>query len=588
MANNIKLYQIDTEFYELRSIHSSHRKIDFILQYHIDHFTTTGELTHNRTVIEEEGYSLILYVFNEIEHVSKWKSFLPENITENHEFNVLNASFALFICFENYVFSIIGGKGISVIKRFINHSFGLDLFEKFAEPEIDIVHSLTTRGITGALSSEEKTYRSNQKLQDALNLGSIPIKINLLLRDVIKDSLFDFIEFDENEIVHFEIGTSFALKVPLNFEQTLNLAQKSVEILESNGGRPLSRFERIRDNEFIEETLLNSLYNHLRNDMERLNVSGSNANYLLDYDFIHPSKYADLYECDRYEVYLRNGRTPIVQTRDRTNIYFETLQYFFNNVNRNSFNEFRIAIAGTKVRGYLGENRKTIAPFINHVACEIQVNNSPYFLLDSKWYQVRGDFIDSINSQCSSLVSFNSMVDQPLNEPWNTENQDEGAYNLLYKGRNNYLVLDKMLGQNIELCDILYETPEVTYLIHVKEGFDAKMRDVTNQVTVSSHRLWNDLNSDRVFIREVFERFNRSENNTNTIDFETFSSKFDKKIEYVIAYRHNKINATVIDQIELFRSNIAKFSLIMCMKEMQSYSYPLKVIEIDNGLSTAV
>uniref|UniRef100_UPI0040494624 DUF6119 family protein n=1 Tax=Fluviicola sp. TaxID=1917219 RepID=UPI0040494624 len=583
--SNIKLYQIDTNFYELRTLASNRAKIDFIINYHIENFESENGIENNTTVIDEEDYSLILYVFDEVEQESKWKRFLPREITQDHGFNIINTSFALFIVIHEYVFCIIGGKGISVIKRFINHSFGLDLFEKFAEPELDIVHSLTTRGITGALSSEERTYRSNQKLQDALNLGSIPIKINLVLRDIIKDSIFDFIEFNENENVHFEIGSSFSLKMPISFENTLNIANKAAEILDSEGGRPLSRFERIRDSEFIEDTLQGSLFTHLRDDMERLNSPNANTNYLLDYDFIHPGKYAQFYECDTYKVFLRNGRNEIVETRDRTRIYFETLAYMFNNVERTNFFEFRRILAGIKVRGYLGDVEKTVAPFVSHVSCEIRVTETPYFLLDTKWYTVRGDFLEDINSQCSALLNVNDLPNNPLNEVWNTDDLNEGEYNLLYRGRTDFLVLDKMLGHNIELCDLLYETDEITYLIHVKEGFDAKMRDVTNQVTVSSHRLWNDLNSDRSFIREVYERFNRSENNTQNINYDTFSAKFDKKIEYVIAYRHGGRNVTVAENIQTFQSNIAKFSLIMCMKEMQSYSYPLKVIEIGNGIN---
>lgn len=584
MRSNIKLYQIDTNFYELRTLVGNRNKIDFIINHHIEHFESDTEIENTTTIIDEEDYTLILYVFDEVEQESKWKRFLPRDITQGHGFNVINTSFSLFICIDDYVFCMIGGKGISVIKRFINHSFGLDLFEKFAEPELDIVHSLTTRGITGALSSEERTYRSNQKLQDALNLGSIPIKINLVLRDIIKDSIFDFIEFDENENVHFEIGSSFSLKMPISFEETLLLANKSAEVLNSEGGRALSRFERIRDSEFIEETLQTSLYVHLRDDMERLNSQNANTNYLLDYDFIHPGKYALFYECDTYKVFLRNGHNEIIETRDRTTLYFETLQYLFNNVDRTNFFEFRKVLAGIKIRGYLGDAQQTIAPFVSHVSCEIEVNDTPYFLLDTKWYSVRGDFIEDINSQCAALISVNSLSNNPLNEIWDTSQNNEGDYNILYRGRPNYLVLDKMLGQNIELCDILFETEDVIYLIHVKEGFDAKMRDVTNQVTVSSHRLWNDLNSNRTFLRAVYDRFNNSENNTEGLDYESFSSKFDKKIEYVMAYRHGRRVISVADNIETFGSNIAKFSLIMCMKEMQSYSYPLKVIEIDNGL----
>ncbi len=149
------------------------------------------------------------------------------------------------------------------------------------------------------------------------------------MRDIIKDSIFDFIDFNENENVHFEIGSAFSLKIPISFEQVLLFARKASEILNGQEGRPLSRFERIRDSEFIEQNLIGALYNHLRDDMVRLNSPDANKNYLLDYDFIHPSKYSQFYECDSYKVYLKHSQTEIIETRDRSRIYFDTLNYLF-------------------------------------------------------------------------------------------------------------------------------------------------------------------------------------------------------------------------------------------------------------------
>jgi len=158
---------------------------------------------------------------------------------------------------------------------------------------------------------------------------------------------------------------------------------------------------------------------------------------------------------------------------------------------------------------------------------------------------------------------------------------DEGFYNLKYLEENNFIVLDKMLGQNIELCDLLYETDNNIYLIHVKEGFDAKMRDVTNQVSISANRLWSDLKSDNHFIDAVYKRYSESDNfQYNSISKDDFHNMFKKDVTYVIAFCHNRLNKKVSENIEDFKSNIAKFSIIQNMREMQSNNYPLKVIEI--------
>ncbi|MFC5271700.1 DUF6119 family protein [Adhaeribacter terreus] len=253
--NDVKIYQINTEFFELADKGSGDKKIEHIINYHKDkfknHYTISSKLT--KLIIDKVTYSL--YVFNAIEQESTWKNFLPKPITEGYDFIVQSTSFVLFAQIENHIFAIIGGKGISAIKRFINHSFGLDLYEKLAEPENDVLYSVMSRGVTGNLTSETITYRNEQKLLDSLQIGRVPNKLNLQLRQELKDSVFDFINFDTNENVYLEVGTSFSLKWKISFEQTHALLLRIVEVLKSKQGNPLSRFERIQDQYFCEQNL---------------------------------------------------------------------------------------------------------------------------------------------------------------------------------------------------------------------------------------------------------------------------------------------------------------------------------------------
>ncbi|MFY0605868.1 MAG: TIGR04141 family sporadically distributed protein [Cyclobacteriaceae bacterium] len=577
--HDIKVYQINTGFYEFNNLSSSQEIVEHIIKDHKERFETPYDLEDQRSSLEIEPIDYLLYVFNEVDKESMWKTFLPKEITEQHDFSIQSTSFALFILIESEIFALIGGKGISVIKKFINHSFGLDLYEKIADPENDIVHSQMSRGVTGNLTSEQKTYRNEQKLIDSLSIGRVPNKFYLLLRQDLKDSVFDFIDFDD-ESVYLEIGSSFCLKWRLSFEQTHTLILKLVEILKNGTGKPLSRFERVRDPKFTKDSLEMALYDHLRNDMVRLNTPRSSTTNNLDFDFVHPQKLNVFYECDIYSAYTKGAKTPFFETRDRTKLYYEILKYLYGIVDQHDAWSFIRHLSGVRIRGFVGEEKKTEAMFINHLTCEISVNDSPYFLIDNTWYKVRGDFIETINDQCSSMLQSNELNPNPMNKIWSKE-MDEGTYNLEYLTEEKFIVLDKMLGQNIELCDLLYETDSNIYLIHVKEGFDAKIRDVTNQVSISANRLWNDVKSDFHFVDAVYKRYSESSNFAyNPISKEDFRLKFKKDIIYVIAFCHNKINKSVAENIQDFKSNIAKFSIIQSVRDMQSNNYPLKITEV--------
>lgn len=582
--HDIKIYQINTNFYEFREKETTVEVVDSIIEYHKANFKSDYDVEHKESEFEIGDVSYRLYSFDEIEKESAWMSYLPSELTEDNDFKVRHASFCLFIEYDSRVFSIIGGKGISVIKRFLNHTFGLDFFEKIAEPENDIVHTLLSRGVTGNLTSEEKTYRNDQKLGDALSIGRVPRKIHLELRKELKDTIFDFVDFEKSDTVHIEIGNIFRLKWKLSFEETHLLILRISEVLDSDVNSPLSSFERIRDDKFEDEILKMALYTHLRDDMVRLNTGDSTSANLLDYDFVHPDKLTAFYECDEYQIFLKGAQIPFETVQDRSLIYSKTLAHIYSIVDPKNPWDFISKIAGVRVKGFVGESQKTIAMFTNHLTCEILVSGRPYFLIDNNWYSVRGDFIKAINDRCKSILQSNRIQSEILSIPWSINEMTEGDYNLAYNDQINYIVLDKMLGQNIELCDILYEDGDQIYLIHVKKGFDAKIRDLTNQISISANRLWNDVKSDFHFVDAVYDRYKRSSHFNNDKTLEEFRDLFSsqKEVIFVLAFAHNKINKSVYSDLEDFKSNIAKFSVVQIQQDIQNTGYQLRIGEIKN------
>ncbi|MCG8475441.1 MAG: TIGR04141 family sporadically distributed protein [Cytophagales bacterium] len=579
--NDIKIYQIDLNFYEFKGFNSDYsRVIDHIISYHKKNFKSDYELTYFENTLEIDPCNYRLYTFNEQEKESIWKEFLPSELIGENDFTLKSTSFSLFIQVANRLFAVIGGIGISVIKRFSNVSFGLDFYEKIAEPAIDIVHTETSRGVSGNLTSEQRTFRNEQRLQDVLSIGRVPNKFYLQLRQELKDSVFEFIDFDGAENIYLEIGAAFCIKWKISFNQLHELIIRINDALNMENSASLSRFERINDPDFTQGSLLPALLTHLRDDIVKLLSPNTNYNQLLDYDFIHPSKWQQFYECDSYKAYLKGARKPFFETHDRTQLYHEVLKHVYSLVEPTDESNFRRILLGVRIKGFVGETRKTEAMFINHLTCEIPIGLTPHFFIDNRWYKVKGSFIDNINEQCLQILKRNILTPNPLDLPWNHNSENEGDYNLKYTDRENYWVLDKMLGQNIELCDIAVLRNNNLYLIHVKDGFDAKIRDLTNQVSISAQRLWNDLKSDMSFLNEVYDTYSQGESNVSGISRENFYRLFtENTITYVMAFTTNQRDKTILGNLDEHKSNIAKFSVIQSFQERID-NYPIQIVEI--------
>jgi len=584
--NDIKVYQINLDFFEFKDLNKDFNAIiNHTISYHKINFKSEFELSYSEEEFLRDNCNYRLYTFTEKEKESIWKNFFPSELVKDRDFTIKSTSFVLYIQVSEKLFCVIGGKGISVIKRFINNSFGLDFYEKVADPVNDIVFSQISRGVSGNLTSEQITYRNDQKLQDILAIGRVPKKINLQLRKELKDTLFDFIDFADAENIYLEIGSSLCIKWKINFSQLHELIIKINDVLNISGHKSLSRFERILDEKFINSNILPSLMEQLRDDMVRLSTPSTNHKMLLDNDFVHPSKLNLFYECDDYRAYLKGSQNHFFETKDRKIIYQSILKHIYTIIDPTDSFEFRKVILGVRVRGFVGEEKKTEAMFVNHLTCELSTLSQPYFQIDNIWYKVKGDFIDSINDQCSQLIKRNILNPSPLDIPWDSQKMSEGEYNMLYNARPEYLVLDKMLGQNIELCDILYETSETLYVIHVKDGFDAKIRDLTNQISISASRLWNDLKTDKAFLKLVFNSYSVSSNNSRNLKWTEFEQKFKSKvIVYVLAISSNLRDKTILNNLNEHKSNIAKFSVIQSFRE-QTSNYEIKVIEINKCYS---
>jgi hypothetical protein len=182
------------------------------------------------------------------------------------------------------------------------------------------------------------------------------------------------------------------------------------------------------------------------------------------------------------------------------------------------------------------------------------------------------------------ILNANKLNEDFMPIKWNLDKQNEDEFNLLYENLENFIVMDKVLFQNIELCDLIKIEENIVYLIHVKKGFNAKMRDLTNQISISANRLSSGANVDETFLKGIFKALLAIGNKIEFTESEFLNIFRTHKIVYVSAFCPIQLNRSVYTNIEKFPSNIAKISIVQCIREMQVFSYGMKVYEIEQDV----
>lgn len=301
-------------------------------------------------------------------------------------------------------------------------------------------------------------------------------------------------------------------------------------------------------------------------------------------EVINPKKLEKFYECDKFKVRFKKTRSKNDSiVIDKEDLYFECTQHIYNSLKSiTDKTEIKSKLFDLDIIGVISEKDSTFGHFYSHIVCERTYLSKKYFRIDAKWYYLENKFLERINKDAINTYKQNELSEISLNE-WKKD-WDEDTYNKSHN-QNNYLVLDKILEDNIELCDILVHKNNTLYFVHVKNGFTTQMRNLYIQVILSAKRLNNDLfnNTGSSYFIKTIKKYN-SINQTN-VDAKDLLKKIvnnELKIEFVMAYNnYSYAGNSPIDKIELSNSNIAKYSLVQTVREMRSYQrFGIKVIDI--------
>ncbi|SKC59145.1 DUF6119 family protein [Ohtaekwangia koreensis] len=584
---SLKIFSIDKMYYEFKDKNSD-EIIDIIRENHKSGIYANDSniaiVKPSLQIYQLGSFKFYSYCYNQPKNQNYWKLFLPDELTTNQTFDLLELSFVLFIVYSDNIYSVIGGSGINVIKKFIDPYFGIDFYQHFAKPNDDISIVVNTRGVTGNLSERSNTFNDTQSVNDALDYSEIPKKIKVKLRDELREGIFKKYGLD-SELAFMEVGSYFCLKKKIDFEELKQLVIDIHNIrLDKSNYTPLTLFNKV-----VDQKLVNSLDNYLQEKIADDVVYHNNPSglYSLNDGIIElvNSKLEKFYECDTYRIKLKRKRkTNDKFIQDRANLYLECTKYIYNNIDDIN-NRFIIKqkFFELSIIGIIAEKDSTYGTFYSHINAEISYQNSKYFRVDGQWFFLDSKFIERIKLEAINYYKLYKLEIGILKK-WELE-WDEDEYNKSHINAG-YYVFDKVLNENIELCDILHLDGNSIYLIHVKDAFNTTMRNLSSQIILSAKRLWNDINNHsgtNYFIKTI--NIYNARNPSNKLDAEALFSRIannEISIKFVMAF-NNRVyrNKTSVEKIELSDSNIAKFSLVQTVREMLANKrFAIRIIDI--------
>lgn len=584
---NLKIFKIDLFHYEFKD-KNIEEIINLIRENHKKSlFAENRDMSIVKPNVEkykDGDFNFYTYCYNQPKDQNYWKLFLPDELVKDQNFDLIEFSFVLFIVYKGSIYCVLGGSGINVIRKYIDNYFGLDFYQHFASPHDDISIVVNTRGVTGNLSQRSNTYNNFQTIKDSLLYSEIPTKIKIIIRQELINGIFKKYDIESNNAL-MEIGAYFSFRKKLSFEELKILVIDINEIMADKSKYiQLSLFNRIKDQDRIKQ-LDDYLKNKVVEDVILHNtpdlLKNSNSDII---EIVNYRKIEKFYECNNYRLHFRKRRIKndfVISGRE--NLYLQATKYIFENTeNLNDRFDIQKKLSELSIIGVIDTKDITFDTFYNHIVAEIYKDSIKYFRIDNQWFQLDDLFIEQIKQEAINNYKFHELKKNIL-LPWNTG--DEDHYNNQHKG-SNYYILDKRIKENIELCDILFIDDTDIYFIHVKDGFNTQMRSLANQVTLSSQRLWNDLNNinGSRYFRDTIKYYNKF-NPTKILDYDSVFNRIqnsDLRVNFVMAYRNTSYRElSSIEKINVSKSNIAKFSIVQTIRDIRNFkNFEIHLIDI--------
>ena len=535
-------------------------------------------------------YDLRLF-YNRRESTPKWKSFLQQISASTAEVVSTKKTWAegFVLLFHHSVsdeiYVLAGGPGYSTVESLIQMDFGLDIIARMISKEDKILRTTREQNVAGGIQGTTKHFRTDFTIHEIDSFGSI---YQELAADLNTSALQDKLGLPESLAKKGAICVAkscFRLRRAITLQQVVILIDGFRSIIATRTPIVINNVVKLtkkRDQSLIdtlEDKLIRQLWTRFETPFEGFQFDLCHR----DYDkYLTATSYIVRKGAARSRNFFKGTEFDSMRSMDDV---FDALRK--SKKKPGNFEAFRDLIRDLSIFAYDDDGVvQTEGLLLSHVFGDVPEGSDKYFYIDAQWYKIEPDFINKLNEQCKSFIR--ARKQKELHKKW-TIDKDENAYIQEYIGEDNTIVLDRVLPENIEVCDMMKWDDENLYLYHLKSGVDNAMRDLCSQVVVSASRVKSDTSMD--FVRTLYASLKGKKGGASYFDLigrqcdviseDAFVELFStRKLVFVLAVR-DKSKGRNIENIEDFSSSIAKFSIRELVKSMKSIDMDLHIEQVE-------
>ncbi|QEN08194.1 hypothetical protein EXM22_09415 [Oceanispirochaeta crateris] len=486
-----------------------------------------------------------------------------------------NHSFIGIIEDSDNKYLICGGGAANTLYKSIEQSFGIKILERLFDQDENKIEMVDDKGLIGDILASSRYYRRGRSIIYEDDFGKYFQKILVRLsKDQIESVLPEYAKFRSKKMgdsVAVSGSNCFNIKGKIDFI-TLIKTLKDISTILRSPPKPLFNTKLKPLSSRSDKSLILQLENLLISKIILMILKKR------EFDFDICSKDIEaFYSSSAYEICIpilsftdKNQKNTITSDdidKIRTGSFIDEIIIHIQKSKeykaaQNKINFIHNLFTSIYLKTYDSSSHVTTEDkIINYIQTELNHKNISYFLLDSVWYELKTKFDDDLNEKFIRRVTKNINNLQFIKN-WPI-GMDENEYNELYDNKVNPIFLHKILIGYIEICDVIYIEKNVTYIIHVKDDLDSKIRDLTSQAFISSRIIEEEKRSkNKENLKKLYKSAVANKRlDSSKIDENCFIEYFTKnKIEYCLVVRPKGKTEKDIKEGK-FSSRIAKFSL---------------------------
>lgn len=558
------------------------------------------ERKHSKIYTEQKlkgnisDWKIRLYMCDSNEYQLKRLSSFYSSIVEENQ-AILHAtkkdiSTLLFIYDNDEMFVMPTGFGYFSIQEYLDCNFGLKIMSSIMDINNSSIKNISYKSISGQVALNTRLFRNEYSLLSEDDFGKL---FNEICATIPKETFINTLGLDKDFLNKDIICTgksSFKLSKTINAVQLFDIVTKLKPLLERskdvfNNVRYINNKGANKDKlNLLNRELLRIIYNIIKNNNVEIPFDISHRDY---YQYHTASSFQIFY--DGKPIYDENLDEP----PSDLSFLMDTLRT--NIVDLNSFEEFCEFVDKIEICSYDSSStvKLTHGKFIKHINGEITFNEETYFYIGEQWMQLESNFIDNLNKSCKEYLG-NYFDNSVLTTSWslcNSDIADENGYidKVCEDDSRCIKIHPCKTSENLELCDIIRKTDNTTQLIYIKDGFTHSIRDLTSQVSISQQRILEmKKTNDFSILENYYDRIINSQNRSTLHCYKKkdFIDMFkNDNLTFVLAFRATaNVGSTFKDSPAIFKSNIAKYSLVHTLKEItvRDISFTIKLCEINN------